>query len=220
MKNNFTISLILHLGFAVGIFVLSLSAPAQRVIAPDRIQIIQLDLRNVRVRGDETRLVNREERRQTAPSPRPAPPQPTTPTPQPVVAQPEQSEQPAQPREPELQTIRVNREVHSVDRTLTVSVIDALRIAMTRCWSIDTSRPGLEGMRAVVHIRLFPSGRVQDIRFEQASLADEDPVWAYVFETIRDAIDACDPFSMLPYNEYENWRNIRMAFFPSNRVIE
>jgi len=201
--SNFSLALIMHIGFAAMFVVLSLSKPAKRVIAPDRIQILQIDLKNVS--GNETRLINREQRDDQ---------------PQRQANVKHKSGVNNKPTEPVLQTVRVNREIHSVDRTMTVSVIDAFRTAMTRCWNIDTTRPGLDGMRAVVHIELSQNGRVRNTRFEQASLADTDESWAYVFETIQAAINACNPFNMLPPNEYESWRNIRISFFPSARVIE
>ena len=200
--SNFSVALILHAGLAAMFFVFSLSAPAQRVIAPDRIRIVEIDLRNVKVSGKETQLVNRQPREAATKN------------------QTKGQAANQKPAEPVLQTVRVNREVHSLDRTMTVSVIDAFRTAMTRCWNIDTTRHGLDSVRAVVHIELFQNGRVRNTRFEQASLADTDETWAYVFETIQAAINACNPFNMLPANEYDTWRNIRITFFPSARVIE
>ena len=103
---------------------------------------------------------------------------------------------------------------------MTVSIIDAFRISMTRCWHIDQTRPGLEGIRAVVHIRLHPNGRVQSYWFEEATRADRDPVFAYVLDTIKMAIDACQPFSMLPRNEFEQWQSVQLTFFPTAKVVE
>ena len=50
--------------------------------------------------------------------------------------------------------IKVNREVLSLDRTLTISVVAALRVAMTRCWVIDTGRPDISDIRAVAHLKM------------------------------------------------------------------
>ena len=116
--------------------------------------------------------------------------------------------------------VRVNREVLSLDRTLSVSVIDALRVAMTRCWTIDTSRPDLADIRAVAHLKMRPNGTVADVWFESASRADTDPVFAYVLDTVRAAIRACDPLSMLPKSEYSKWETIQLTFYPvSGRVM-
>jgi hypothetical protein len=103
---------------------------------------------------------------------------------------------------------------------MTVSVVDALRIAMTRCWQIDSERPDLTEIRAVAHLKLFPNGKVQSYWFEGQSRADSDPAFAYVLETIRLAIDACDPFGMLPRGEYENWKSVQLTFFPTAKVVE
>ena len=103
---------------------------------------------------------------------------------------------------------------------MTVSVVDALRIAMTRCWNIDADRPDLEGIRAVAHLQMFQNGRVRSMWFEGQTRADTDPTFAYVFDTIRHAIDTCQPFNMLPREEFESWRTIRLTFFPSGKVVE
>ena len=57
-------------------------------------------------------------------------------------------EQKPEPTPKKKRVVRVNREVLSIDRKLTVSVVDALRVAMTRCWNIDTTRPDIADIRA------------------------------------------------------------------------
>ena len=103
---------------------------------------------------------------------------------------------------------------------MTVSVVDALRVAMTRCWTIDTNRPDLADIRAVAHLKMRPNGTVADVWFESAARADSDPTFAYVLDTIRVAIRTCEPFSMLPRNEYNKWQSIQLTFYPtSGRVM-
>lgn len=125
------------------------------------------------------------------------------------------------PNAPKKKTVvRVNREVVSLDRTLTISVVDALRVAMTRCWTIDTTRPDIADMRAVAHLTMRQNGTVRDVWFESAARADTDPAFAYVLETIRNAINVCQPFKMLPANEFSKWEKIQLTFYPtSGRVM-
>ena len=115
--------------------------------------------------------------------------------------------------------VRVNRNVLSLDRTLTVSVVDALRVAMTRCWNIDTTRSDIAGMRVVAHLTMQKTGMVSDVWFESAARAETDPAFAYVLETIRNAINTCQPLRMLPPNEYDKWKKIQLTFYPTQGKV-
>lgn len=128
--------------------------------------------------------------------------------------------QPETPTAPKKKTVvRVNREVVSLDRTLTISVVDALRVAMTRCWTIDTTRSDIANMRAVAHLTLRPNGTVRDVWFESAARAETDAAFAYVLDTIRNAINVCQPFKMLPQNEFKKWEKIQLTFYPTSGKV-
>ncbi|HIS71020.1 MAG TPA: hypothetical protein IAD02_03480 [Candidatus Enterousia intestinigallinarum] len=115
--------------------------------------------------------------------------------------------------------IRVNRESVSLNRTLTVSVVDALRVAMTRCWTIDTTRADIGDIRAVAHLTMRRNGTVRDVWFESAARAETDPAFAYVLDTIRSAINVCQPFKMLPENEFDKWEKIQLTFYPTQGKV-
>ena len=214
------------------------------VIAPDRVQIMEIDLSNVKITGDETKLYNtdvpkvedkkvEEPKEEPKPEPKPEPvaaekdtksdefvDENTTKKPEKPAEKPKEEPKADQPAPKKKTVVRVNREVLSLDRTLTVSVVDALRVAMTRCWIIDTTRPDLNDIRAVAHLKLRPNGTVADVWFESATRAETDPVFAYVLDTIRAAIHTCEPLSMLPRAEYNKWKDIQLTFYPmSQRVM-
>lgn len=257
-SENFLISLAGHL-VLVAIMLTSFVIVVNRakMVAPDRIQIMEIDLDDVVISGEETKLYNVGNV---------AEPKPDVPTPAPV-AQPDKEDKPAEeePKEIEQPTlveepqekpktedekvdkkqddkkqeekkveskpvepapapkkkrvVRVNREVLSLDRTLTVSVVDALRVAMTRCWVIDNTRPDIADIRAVAHLKLRKNGTVYDLWFESAARAETDSAFAYVLETIKDAIDTCQPFRMLPASEYSEWQDVELTFYPSQGKI-
>lgn len=214
-----------------------------KLVAPDRIEIMEIDLNNVRVSGDETILhnVNADAAPTEPTKPEPAAPQPKPePTPEPdapIVAPslvdntpektddtpaPKPDEKPAEkPDAPKKKrtVVRVNREVVSLDRTLTVSVVDALRVAMTRCWNIDTTRSDIGDIRAVAHLTMRRNGTVRDVWFESAAREQTDPAFAYVLETIRSAINVCQPFKMLPPNEFAKWEKIQLTFYPTQGKV-
>ncbi len=221
------------------------------LVAPDRIEILEIDLNSVRVSGEEAILhnvnadaaVEPETEKEPAPAPvleqpapepveEPAEEEPITEpslveekapeVPEPVTKPVEKEEQPEEKKEEpkkKKMVVRVNREVVSLDRTLTVSVVDALRVAMTRCWNIDTTRPDISDIRAVAHLTMRRNGTVRDVWFESAARAETDPAFAYVLDTIRAAIDVCQPFKILPVNEFEKWEKIQLTFYPTQGKV-
>ena len=241
-SENFGLSVVGHLTFAAIVVFLAgvVITERERFVAPDRIQITEIDLSQVRVSGDESILYNTN-----VPNEEKAPDQkvePIKPKAEPVAETVTKLETPTLIQEdeskkktkdtqvkekpvddkpaPKKKTIvRVNRNVVSLDRTLTVSVVDALRVAMTRCWTIDTKRSDVSGIRAVAHLTMRPNGMVGDVWFESAGRADTDPAFAYVLDTIRSAINVCQPFKMLPPNEYEKWRQIQLTFYPTQGTV-
>ena len=214
----------------------------ERFIAPDRIQITMIDLSQVRVSGDESILYNTNvpkeiEKKEQKPEPeaKPEPPKAEE-SKQPIestslISEEKPKEKPKEdskteekkpdetPAPKKKTVVRVNRNVLSLDRTLTVSVVDALRVAMTRCWNIDTTRSDIAGMRVVAHLTMRKTGMVGDVWFESAARAETDPAFAYVLDTIRAAINTCQPLRMLPVNEYDKWKKIQLTFYPTQGKV-
>ena len=210
-----------------------------KLVTPDRIEIIEIDLDNVRVSGKETKLYNvgtpeKEQKQETKPVQKKKQEQAvekveikSTTMGEEDVKEDKKEEDATDKKAPEQpkdapkkkRVIKVNREVLSLDRTMTVSVVDALRVAMTRCWVIDNARPDIADIRAVAHLKLRKNGTVYDLWFESAARAETDPAFAYVLETIKDAIDTCQPFRMLPASEYSEWQDVELTFYPSQGKI-
>lgn len=242
-SENILLSVMGHL-VLVAIMITSIVWFVERaeMVTPDRVQIMEIDLKNVKITADETKLYNTDapkieksdvvqEQLKTEQKPEPIAEAPDktkdtilddendkkTEKKQDVKNKEEKQDVNA----PKKKTVvRVNREVLSLDRTLTVSVVDALRVAMTRCWVIDTNRPDLADVRAVAHLKMRPNGTVADVWFESAARAETDPAFAYVLDTIRAAIRACEPLSMLPKSEFSKWESIQLTFYPtSGRVM-
>lgn len=245
-SENFLMSVGGHLAL-VAVMLTSFAVVVDRakLVAPDRVEITEIDLSAVNVTGDETRLMNT-----AMPEPDPAPtpdpvPEPTpipTPEPEPDPVsekpidapslldevppspKPEPTPAPEKPVEekpaPKKRTVvRVNREVMTLDRTMSISVVDALRVAMTRCWVIDTTRPDITDIRAVAHLTMNKNGMVRDVWFESAARANTDAGFAYVLDTIRDAINTCQPFKMLPPGEFAKWEKIQLTFYPTQGKV-
>lgn len=206
-----------------------------QLVAPDRIDIVEIDLKNVKITGDNTKLYNvnvpdekqSKNTAETKPQERVATENPDHKIESTELADDKNEKEnksdkknPDDSPSPKKKTVvRVNREVLSLDRTLTISVVDALRVAMTRCWVIDTNRPDISDIRAVAHLSMRSNGTVRDVWFESAARADTDPAFAYVLETIRNAINTCQPFNMLPRNEFNKWEKIQLTFYPTQGKV-
>lgn len=189
-----------------------------KLVTPDRIQIMEIDLSNVKITRDETALINVS----TPPVPPKSEPKKTEPVgDEKTIEKPTMVTENTKPddKPKSVNVVRVNREVMTLDRTMTISVVDALRVALTRCWVIDTARAGLDDIRAVVHLKMHNNGMVRDYWFEGAARAETDPTFAYVVETIRTAMAACQPFKMLPREMFEEWADIVLTFYPTTGKI-
>lgn len=239
-SENILMSVLGHLILiAVMVFSFSVIIEDAKMVTPNRIQIIEVDLKNVKVTGNETKLYNTTEPEQKNEEKNDEKSRDTKviqdekiELKQPTLIENESKtlnkEKPEQKNEKKTEdkpaprkktVVRVNREVLSLDRTMTISVIDALRVALTRCWNIDTTRPGLEDIRLTARIRFLPTGVVDKLWFESESRAESDPDFAYVLETAREAIKTCSPFSMLPRNEYNTWRDTSVTFYPTTGKV-
>ena len=210
------------------------------LVAPDRIQIMEIDLNSVTVSSDETKLYNTNPPDNHNPEPKdkdkskiesePEKIESDKPIDKPTMVEdePEKKSEP-EPADKKLvpepiapkkkMVIRVNRESVSLNRTLNVSVVDALRVAMTRCWVIDKNRSDIGDIRAVAHLTMRKNGTVRDVWFESAARAETDPAFAYVLDTIRAAINTCQPLRMLPVNDFEKWEKIQLTFYPTSGKV-
>ena len=234
---NFLMSVCGHLAMlAVVVTSVSVVLSRAKLVAPDRIQIIEVDLDSVVVSGDETKLYNvgtpekkiEKEPENTKKNQKHEIEKTEIKTTTLVedetddIKKKEDKKELKQENEntpKKKRVIKVNREVLSLDRTLTISVVDALRVAMTRCWVVDTTRPDIADIRAVAHLKMRKNGTVQDVWFESAARAESDPAFAYVLDTIKEAIDTCQPFRMLPVNEFNKWQDIQLTFYPTQGKV-
>lgn len=239
-SENFLMSVCGHL-VLFAIITLSLSVVVERAktVSPNRVEIIELDLKDVKITGTETKLQNttiqptendkkadkKDDIKPVIPDEKVVLKQPTmieneskTLTKENLVKNDAKKPEPT-PAPRKKTVVKVKREVLSLDRTMTVSVVDALRVALTRCWNIDTNHPDIEDIRLTAHLKMLQTGVIDKIWFESESRAESDPAFAYVLDTVKEAIRICQPFSMLPRKEFETWKDITLTFYPSKGKI-
>lgn len=198
----------------------------EKLVAPDRVEITEIDLSSVEITRDKTEVYNTEipapEKIEIQkPDEKPEEVIPEKPIETPTLVESKTDATKEKPKEviKKKTIVRVKRETASLNRTMTVSVVDALRVALTRCWMIDRTRDGLSDIRAVAHLTMNKNGMVSDMWFESAARADSDPVFDYVLETVRSAVATCQPFKMLPKSEFEYWEKIQLSFYPGDKSI-
>jgi len=239
-SENFLMSVFGHLVLlALIVFSFSVVVERAKLVTPNRMEIIEIDLKNVKITGNETKLYNtsapdvkniektdnKTEVKQNIQDEKIDIKQPTMiENESKSLTKQETKKQEEKPKEetpaPRKKTVvRVKREVLSLDRTMTASVVDALRIALVRCWNIDKNHPGIEDIRLTAHIKFLPTGVVDRLWFESESRAETDPDFAYVLDTAKAAIKTCSPFSMLPRNEYDSWKDTSVTFYPSSGKV-
>jgi len=246
---NLLIAVAGHLGvLALLITSFVILNPMDMMVMSDHVQIMEIDLNQVKVTGDETLVFNTDvpDSKSTKPETKKEPTRKPKDEPLllgddkpienpslietkkqdlPKVSEPAatapKSEVPHDDSLPKAKTVvRVNRETTSLNRTMTVSVVDALRVAMTRCWVFNQNYPGISDIRAVAHLTMNQRGYVENMWIEQESAATENPAVAYIFETIRSAVASCQPFSMLPENEFDSWQKIQLTFYPASGRVQ
>ncbi|MDR1697230.1 MAG: hypothetical protein LBR41_03375, partial [Rickettsiales bacterium] len=182
---NTLIAIVGHLVvLAALVTTIAVSDPFRKLVS-DRVQIMEIDLRAVQIEK-ETRVYNTDAAPIDQPTNRPNDPK-TEPIGDELTDQKTKRPKattPVQPAEKPVTTtvVRVNRETTALNRTMTLSVIDALRVALTRCWVFDRNYPGIDDLRVVAHLVMEQNGMVRNMWFEQA--ANTDPGFVYITETV------------------------------------
>ena len=121
------------------------------------------------------------------------------------------------------------RNAHVSDRTMngvgamnamTMDLVDALRNAISPCWSPPVGAPHPERLVVTFELFLNPDGSVAQtpqLTAESASRAASDPFVRAAAEAARRAISTCGPYK-LPADKYSTWRDITIDFDPRKMV--
>ncbi|MDR0319776.1 MAG: hypothetical protein LBH81_03495 [Rickettsiales bacterium] len=199
-SENFTGSVLAHLVIAAFMLTSFVLSEPMKIVAPEQMKIMDIDLSQVKISKDKTRANARDTVRAESPK-----------------GQGDKSK-PAAPA-PIVKTVAVQRDSAPIARVVNVSVVDALRIAMTRCWHIDTTIPGLEDFNLSAHLTMGRGGFVRELWIENESLFNDFGTGAYVLDTVRAAVAECQPFSMLPDEDFDSWKSIKLNFFPQRGSV-
>lgn len=128
-----------------------------------------------------------------------------------MLDQPDPQPQPvAEPQPAAQQQATLGTPTGAVGATLTMSEIDALRSALSRCWSPPIGYTDPAQVRVVMLISLNPDGSVAGTEVVEAppgQFARQAPE-----STIR-AVRLCAPYN-LPADKYDMWRQLKITFDP------
>lgn len=200
---NSGLSVLVHL-LLVAVMITSFAVARETIVAPPRPKLMQVDLSQVKVSREKTTANSTDEKSKTEESPR-------------GQGKDKTSVKPAS--KPVKKIVAVQRDKEVLNRHVNVSVSDALRIAMTRCWQIDTSIAGLEEFNVSAHLTMSLGGWVRDLWIENEAGLNDGGTGSYVLESVRAAIQNCQPFSMLPDTDFEAWKNVKLNFFPAEGAV-
>lgn len=115
--------------------------------------------------------------------------------------------------------LKVNRDSPILKSQLNITIIDALRYKLSQCWNIDTTKSGLDEIRVVVHLTMEENGTIKKMWFENENLSLTDELFKYVLDTIKQALNICQPFNILPKEEFDSWKNIQFTFYPTDGKV-
>lgn len=240
-SENILMSILGHLVlFAIMFFSFAAVVERAKLVTPDRIEIIEVDLNNVKVTGHETKLYNTSEpepdkNAKTEKETKTADVEPnekidiksttlveneTKKDKKEDTKKKEEKKKEDTPAPRKKHRTKVNREVLSLDRSMTMSVKDSVRNQMRGCWVIDTTHEGVSEIRLTAHLTMTPKGIIEKVWYESEARAATDPVFAYVLETVKSAMVACHKINNLPEKEYDEWREISLTFYPSDGTIK
>lgn len=103
---------------------------------------------------------------------------------------------------------------------MTMDLVDALRNAISPCWSPPVGAPHPERLVVTFELFLNPDGSVAQtpqLAAESAARAAGDPFVRAAAEAARRAISTCGPYK-LSADKYNTWRDITIDFDPRKMV--
>lgn len=95
---------------------------------------------------------------------------------------------------------------------LTQSEQDALAAAMRRCWNPPMAAMSTDGLTVRLMVSLNPNGSVNG-QPQILSAITDDLVRSTALAAQR-AVQQCGPYTMLPGDKYEEWRQVDVTFDP------
>ncbi|MHA1549981.1 MAG: hypothetical protein ACTSXV_00835, partial [Alphaproteobacteria bacterium] len=100
---------------------------------------------------------------------------------------------------------------------LSLSVKDALRVRIRQCWNLDPTQKYPPNLTFQVTAYLAKDGSV--FRTLAHAVA-ADPMTAHLNASAIRAIEMCSPYTFLPPEQYEEWKEIEITFDPATKKIQ
>lgn len=109
------------------------------------------------------------------------------------------------------------RNIGDPDKPLTMTERDLIRNifnrAMQRCWNIPAGAKDAAELIINVRISLAPDGSVLGVRLEDSTFGKSD-FWRAAADSAVRAVRVCSPYTELPANLYESWKDTVLTFNP------
>lgn len=107
----------------------------------------------------------------------------------------------------------------ALGKTLSISEMDALRRQIQQCWNVPIGARGIENMNVELYIEVNEDRTVRRAEIVDRLRLTTDSFYRTVAESARRALfnPRCTPL-MLPEGKYDDWKQIRMTFNPSEML--
>ena len=241
-SENILMSVLGHL-ILIAIMMISFSAAINetKLVTPNHVEIVELDLKYVKVSDNETKLYNtttpepdknaKQDKKDETPSAEEDKKEEIKETTliedetkkKEKTKKKEEKKKPETPAPRKKISMQINRGIALVtDDQLNANISDYVRHAVKGCWKIDKDYPNISDIRLTVHVKMKENKTVDFYQtwIEQESRADTDPAFAYVRDTVKDALQTCRSLPGLPSNSYDKWQDIVLTFYPAHGEVK
>lgn len=100
---------------------------------------------------------------------------------------------------------------------LTISELNAIRDQFIKCWNAPAGARDLHNMTVALLVRLQPNGSVTSVEMAGDNQRyHTDNLFRAAADSAIRAVKLCSPLHTLPNKNYENWKEIKITFNPTD----
>jgi hypothetical protein len=98
--------------------------------------------------------------------------------------------------------------------SLTMSEIDALKAKLAKCWNVPVGAPDPAALVVPIRFHLNQDGTLAGAPELLSQGRMGDPYFRAAADSAMRAVHICGPYTDLPADKYEDWREITINFDP------
>jgi hypothetical protein len=97
------------------------------------------------------------------------------------------------------------------------AIKNAIRRAMQRCWNPPVGAKDAANLVINVRAKFAPDGTATDVRLEDTRFGKSD-FWLAAADSAVRAVRSCSPYTDLPRDKYDAWKEVTMTFNPKEML--